>query len=60
MKTKVFDNGLVTFEKLFPSGMYLVELSLDNGTRDKMRCDSYKSACEYFKAFCAIAKNSKG
>ena len=50
--------GSVTMEKLFPSGMYLVILYDYQGLiHDKVRCDSYRTACEYKKAFRAIARN---
>lgn len=47
----------VSIEKLFPSGMYLVELRNSVGDlHDKIRCDDYRLACDYFKSFKAIAK----
>lgn len=55
-KIKVFNNGYATFERLFPSGMYLVQCYVGTELHDKIRCDDYRSACEYYKAFQAIAK----
>ena len=55
-KIKVFNNGYATLERLFPSGMYLVECYVGTELHDKIRCDDYRSALEYYKAFQAIAK----
>jgi hypothetical protein len=46
----------VTFEKC--AGWYAVRL-VDSAGRliDKIRCDSYRMACEYRRAFVAIARN---
>lgn len=44
-------------EKLFPSGMYLVQLYIGQDLRDKIRCDDYTRALEYYRAFSRIAKN---
>lgn len=59
-KFKLFDNdAYASIEKLFPSGMYLVECRGSNGEMlDKMRCDDYQNALAYYKAFCKLAKNS--
>lgn len=58
MKPKFYysKNGIASMEKLFPSGMYLVTVSTESGKRDKMRCDDYRQALEYFRAFKLIAK----
>jgi hypothetical protein len=58
MKIKDYKNGYATFERLFPSGMYLVQVYKGSELADKIRCDSYKAAMEYFKAFAKIAKNA--
>ena len=58
MKIKVYDNAEVTFEKLLPSGMYLVQLRINGEVSDKVRCDDYKMALEYRRAFCSIAKGA--
>ena len=55
-KIKVFNNGYATLERLFPSGMYLVQCYKGNELADKIRCDSYRTAMEYFQAFAKIAK----
>ena len=57
MKIKEYKKGYATFEQLFPSGMYLVQLYKGSEMADKIRCDIYKGAMEYFKAFAKIAKN---
>ena len=60
MKTKLFKSGATTqIEKLFPSGMYLVEIRDPSGTiHDKMRCDDYQDALAYLKSFNKIASNN--
>ncbi len=62
MKIKEYKSGArVTFEKTFPSGMYIVLLRNPQGdVHDKIKCDDYDNAREYYRAFCAIAKNMKG
>ena len=55
-KRKNYRNGSVVMTKSFPSGLYLVECWAGNDMVDKVRCDDYRIACEYFKAFSAIAK----
>lgn len=57
-KIKVFSNGYATFERLFPSGMYLVMCYVGDEVHDKIRCDDYRDACNYYKSFQAIAKNA--
>lgn len=58
MKIKTFKNGCATMERLFPSGMYLVKVNCTNGYVDKVRCDDYAMAREYWRAFCIIAKRA--
>ncbi len=58
MKIKSFKNGYATLEKLFPSGMYLVECYIGSELHDKMRCDDYRTAMDYYKSFSLIAKNA--
>jgi hypothetical protein len=58
MKVKEYKNGYVTFDRLFPSGMYLVQLYKGSEMIDKIRCDTYRSAMDYFQAFAKIAKNN--
>jgi hypothetical protein len=57
-KIKVFNNGYATLERLYPSGMYLVQCYVGTELYDKIRCDTYRSASEYYKAFQAIAKSA--
>lgn len=58
-KIQVFKNeAYATFEKC---GMwYVVQWRKPNGEiGDKMRCDTYRSGLEYYRAFKAVAKNYK-
>jgi len=59
MKATILKNGaVVTFERLFPSGLYLVLLRDTSGNvADKVRTDDYHDAICYKKSFLAIAKN---
>jgi len=43
-------------ERLFPSGMYLLEVYIGSELRDKVRCDDYRMALDYWKCFQLIAK----
>jgi hypothetical protein len=57
MKIKEQKNGnYTTFER--ENGWYVVRLYKRSGDLlDKVRCDTYGGACEYFKSFNLIAKN---
>jgi hypothetical protein len=57
MKIKEQKNGnYTTFD--CENGWYVVRLYKRSGELlDKMRCDTYGGACEYFKSFNLIAKN---
>lgn len=57
MKLKEYKSGAyVTFEKA--NAWYLVQLRAPNGAlHDKIRCDDYRAALDYWKAFNAIARN---
>ena len=58
MKLYSYKHGDVLVEKLFPSGMYLVQLRNTTGDLvDKIRCDDYRMAMDYKRAFIAIAKH---
>lgn len=56
---KLHKNGAtVAMEKIFPSGEWLVQLRAPSGELfDKIRCDEYRVALTFRKAFNAIAKN---
>ena len=55
--TEQKNGAYTTFERLFPSGMYLVMLYSTRGeVMDKIRCDTYHAAREYLAAFNRIAK----
>jgi len=58
MKITEQKNGAWTvFDRLMPSGMYLVKLYRPHGhLEDKILCDSYKEACAYLQSFNRIAK----
>lgn len=57
-KIKTFKNGHASMEKLFPSGYYLVQCYKGTELHDKVRCDDYRMALDYYKAFQAIAKQA--
>lgn len=59
MTIKTFKSGAyVTFERNTFYGQYLVKLYSSTGNLlDKIITFDYKSACEYRRVFCAIAKN---
>jgi hypothetical protein len=57
-KIKTFKNGYATMEKLFPSGYYLIQCYKGSELHDKIRCDDYRTALDYFKSFSLIAKNA--
>jgi hypothetical protein len=57
-KIKTYDNGYTTFERLFPSGMYLIQLYIRGELHDKIRCDDYRSALDYLKCFNQIARRA--
>lgn len=57
-KIKVFPNGYATFERLVPSGYYLIQCYVGSELHDKIRCDDYRTALDYYKVFAKIAKNA--
>jgi hypothetical protein len=58
-KIKVFSNGYATLDRLHPSGMYLVQCYVGSELRDKVRCDDYRIARDYYKMFQSIAKSAQ-
>lgn len=56
MRIKTYKNGHATMERLFPSGMYLIEVYIGSELHDKVRCDDYRMALDYWKCFQLIAK----
>lgn len=58
-KFKHHQNGWSTaFEQQYHNGMITVTLRSSSGEiYDKVRCDDYWNALDYFRAFNAIAKN---
>jgi hypothetical protein len=57
-KIKTYKNGHASFERLFPSGYYLVQCYKGTELHDKVRCDDYRTALDYYRAFQAIAKQA--
>lgn len=61
MKSKLYkNNAFVTFEKIESnaSRFWAVLLRAPNGElHDKVKCDDYKNALDYWKIFNAIARN---
>jgi hypothetical protein len=56
MKTKTYRNGWST---MMNKGAYMYEVNVRDARgdiHDKMRCDDYQTACQYYRAFNAIAK----
>jgi len=61
VQIKEYKNGAwTTFERLIPSGLYLVRLFDPAGNlQDKVRADSYTGAREYQRAFNKVARAYK-
>ena len=60
-KTATYKNGWSVYmgEPNGMAGLRLVTLRDANGDiRDKMRCDTYRGALEYYAAFKRVAKNA--
>jgi hypothetical protein len=57
MKLYNYKNASVTFEKSH-AGRYFVLLRIGTEVKDKILCDNYKTAREYCRAFCKIAKHA--
>lgn len=56
MKVKVYDNGnSASIEK--NGCWHVVKCYIGTELHDKIMVDDYKMAREYYKCFCAIAKN---
>ena len=56
-KLKTYNNGWLAMMEKQAHGVYLVLVRNDAGeVYDKMRCDSYRMALDYWRAFNAIAK----
>lgn len=56
-RIKEFPSGAWTVFERVPSGMWLVKLyGADGQLADKVRCDDYRMAREYLRAFNKIAK----
>lgn len=58
MKMKCYRNGYASIERRFPSGLWLIECYIGTELHDKVRCDDYRTALDYYRAFCAIAKTA--
>jgi hypothetical protein len=57
MKIANYKNGHATMEKHPITGMYEVRCVVNTELHDKVRCDTYTAAREYYAAFKRIAKN---
>ena len=59
-KLKLFKNGAsVVFSKNDINGFYTVTLmSPSFNIVDRVSCDTYRDACEYRRAFIALARNA--
>ena len=56
-QAKIYPNGnSATFEK--NHAFYVVKVYLGPELHDKILCDDYRMARDYFRAFCATAKNN--
>ena len=56
-KLKVYRNDWLVMMEPQNNGMYLVMVRAANGeVYDKVRCDDYRNALDYFRAFNRIAK----
>lgn len=53
-KIKVFGDNYASIEF---DGYYIVRVYIGSRLTDKVRTDDYRTAREYFRAFCKIAKN---
>lgn len=60
MKTRIktFKNGAMAYLGACGIGYETFARNPRGDIIDKMRCDDYRVACEYFRAFQALAKNS--
>ena len=56
MKIKTYPHGYASMEKT--GALYTVKVYIGTELHDKTRCDDYRAALEYFRAFAAIAKNA--
>ena len=57
MKPKLFPSGALVLMERDAGGMWGVILRDPSGRlHDKVRCDDYRDALDYRRAFCAIAK----
>jgi hypothetical protein len=55
MKIKTYQHGYASMERI--GFMWVVKCYLGTELYDKIRCDDYTAAKDYFRAFKAIAKN---
>ena len=56
-KEKEIRGNWVTMERQELSGMYAVRLEIGGELHDKVRCDTYRGAMDYWHSFCKIARN---
>ena len=56
MRVKIYKNGWsASLDKAGPLYVAMVR-NARGDVHDKMRCDDYRDACDYYRAFSAIAK----
>jgi hypothetical protein len=58
MRMATFKNGHATFERLIPSGYYLIRVYIGSELYDKVRCDDYRMALDYWKSFKKLARGA--
>lgn len=58
MRIATFKNGHATFERLSPSGYYLIQVYIGSELHDKVRCDDYQMALDYWKSFKKLARGA--
>jgi len=57
MKIKTYKNGHTVLDKT-PTGFYLVKVYIGSELHDKVLCDTYRGAMDYFKSFNQIARSA--
>ena len=57
MKIRDYKNGYATMERTAMS-YYIVKCYTGTELHDKIMCDTYRAALDYFKAFSKIAKQA--
>jgi hypothetical protein len=58
-RLNIYQNGSASMERVFPSGLYVVTVYRGSEVYDRVRCDTYRGALEYWRAFNRIAKRGE-